>query len=188
MKANPMKFFLIAVLSVALFSACKKDKNDPNNPNDPNEEELITTVGLYFSDIFGVTPSATFTFSDPDGPGGNPPTVFDTIVLRANTVYRLSLELLDESKNPVEDITEEILAEADEHLFCFEVNGANITIVRTDTDGMYEVGLESLWTVGTAGNGTLTLTLKHQPDGLKDGTCDPGETDVELEFQVVVQP
>ena len=179
---------MIAVLSTAMLSACKKDKNDPNDPNDPNEEELITTVSLYFTDTTGVAPSATFTFSDPDGPGGNPPTKFDTIVLQANTVYRLSLELLDESKNPVEDITEEVLAEADEHLFCFEVNGIGITIVRTDTDGTYELGLESLWTVGAEGSGSVTVALKHQPDGLKDGSCAPGETDVELEFQVMVQP
>lgn len=188
MKTNPFKLMMIAALSVALLGACKKDKNDPKVPIDPNEEELITTVRLHFTDTAGVAPSSTFTFSDPDGPGGNAPTVFDEIILKANTVYRLEIELLDESKNPVEDITEEILAEADEHLFCFEVNGASITIVRTDTDGVYELGLESLWTVGAAGSGTVTVILKHQPDGLKDGSCDPGETDVELEFHVTVQP
>jgi hypothetical protein len=188
MKTNPFKFLMMAALSVALLGACKKDKNDPKDPNDPNPEELITTVILHFTDTAGVAPSATFTFSDPDGPGGNPPVLFEDIVLKANTVYRVDIELLDESKNPVDDITEEVLAEADEHLFCFEVNGASITIVRTDTDGTYELGLESLWTVGAAGSGSVTVILKHQPDGMKDGSCAPGETDVELEFQVTVQP
>jgi hypothetical protein len=42
--------------------------------------------------------------------------------------------------------------------------------------------------LGAAGSGSVTVILKHQPDGLKDGTCAPGETDVELEFQVAVQP
>ena len=64
--------------------------------------------------------------------------------------------------------------------------GIDITIQRTDSDGNFEVGLQSLWETGTTGNGTVMIRLKHQP-GVKDGTCAPGETDIELDFQTKVE-
>jgi hypothetical protein len=92
----------------------------------------------------------------------------------------------DESKNPIKDLTPEILNEAGDHLFCFEVLGADVTVVRTDSDGTYQVGLASLWTTGVASSGTVKVTLKHQV-GVKDGTCSPGETDIEVTFISQIQ-
>jgi hypothetical protein len=51
---------------------------------------------------------------------------------------------------------------------------------------MYEVGLQSQWTTGNAENGTTQIVLKHQPD-VKDGTCAPGETDIDVTFVTEVQ-
>ena len=179
---------LIAFISI-LAVACKKDKDTPKpggSTPPPNEEELITTVKITFVDTAGVQPTIVVWFRDPDGDGGNPPTQFDTIRLAANSVYNAAIELFDESKNPVEDITTEIQEEDDEHIFCFTPTNVNLSIIRTDSDGTYEVGLASQWTVGNASVGTTQVVLKHQP-GVKDGTCVPGDTDVELNFVTEIQ-
>ena len=183
------KASLYLFLAATLMVGCKKDKDSPkpNNPTPPaNEEELITTVKITFVDTAGVEPTVTVFFRDPDGDGGNAPTQFDTIRLAANSVYNATLEVFDESKNPVENITTEIVEEADEHIFCFTPTNVNLSIVRTDSDGTYEIGLASQWTVGITSIGTTQVVLKHQP-GVKDGTYAPGDTDVELNFVTEIQ-
>lgn len=180
-----MKTKMIAVLGLAFIaglSSCKKDEDLVETPQPTvNEEEVITTMTLTFTDDAGVQPNVTVTFRDPDGDGGVGPDIFDTIRLQNNTVYNMSITLLNETETPAEDMTAEVLDEDDEHLFCFTPTGADVAIVRTDSDGMFEVGLESQWTVGAVSNGTTQITLKHQP-GVKDGTCAPGETDVDVTF------
>lgn len=183
------KASLFIFLAAALMVGCKKDDDSPkpSSSNPPvNEEELITTVKITFVDTAGVEPTVTVFFRDPDGDGGNAPTQFDTIRLAANSVYNATLEVFDESKNPVENITTEIVEEADEHIFCFTPTNVNLSIIRTDSDGTYEIGLASQWTTGTTSAGTTQVVLKHQP-GVKDGTCAPGDTDVELNFVTEIQ-
>jgi hypothetical protein len=187
MKQSILHFSLLAALLMSLGVASTGCNNDTDPPDLPppvvNDGELITTLNLQFVDVADTSVHPTFTFSDPDGEGGNAPTQWDTIRLASGRTYNLSLEILDESDAAnVEDITAEILAEAAEHLFCFTVSGVTITIARTDTDGTYEVGLQSTWSpTGAAGTGSTTVTLKHQPE-VKDGSCAPGETDIEVAF------
>ncbi len=174
---------MIAIAGALLITGCKKDKNVVDDPHNHNNEdaELITSVVLEFSDTAHVKPNVTVAFRDPDGEGGNSATEFDTIKLAANTVYNVKITLLDESKNPAVNISDEVKTEGDEHLFCFDVTGANVGIVRTDSDGTYEIGLDSRWTVASASNGNVKVMLKHQPEG-KNGTCGVGDTDVEVNF------
>lgn len=168
---------------VAVNISCKRGDGDVENPEDHNEEELITTVALTFEKAGGGTTTAQW--SDLDGDGGSAP-VIDTIRLDSNALYHLSIEFLDESGFTAEDITVEVAEEADDHMVCFETNGANLTIERTDSDGQYELGLKSDWITHSPMTGSAVISLMHQPD-VKDGTCNVGETDVEVTFPVVVQ-
>lgn len=164
---------------VATLSACKDQVEDPPNPN---EEELITTAELKFTDT-ATMQSQTFRFADPDGEGGDAPTEFDTVVLKANNFYTLEVSFLNESESPIEDITEEVLAEANEHLVCYEISaGSTVTITDEDAN-MLPLGLQAEVSTGTAGTGNLKVSLKHQPD-IKNGQCDVGETDVEVDFSM----
>lgn len=181
---------ITVALSTLFVTGCKKDDDDPKpsgNNNPPvHEEELITSVILSFVDTAGVQPSVQYAFRDPDGDGGNAPTQHDTIRLVANTYYNATIQLLNESESPAEDITLEVQDEDDEHIFCYTPANTNVTVVRTDSDGTYEVGITSRWGTGAAATGETTVTLKHQP-GVKDGTCAPGDTDVEVTFVTIVQ-
>jgi len=181
-------FLIIATLLTFGLAACKKDKKDNvTTPAPVNEEELITTFRIQFTDAEGLQPTVTAEFADLDGPGGNAPIAFDSIRLQANTTYNASITLLNESVNPVEDITLEVHEEGHDHLFCFDpASGLNVGITRTDSDGTYQIGILSQWITGAISTGEITIRLKHQP-GVKDGSCDPGETDIELTFQTFIQ-
>jgi hypothetical protein len=181
MKRNRIIFNLIIAISciTILLTSC-----DPTAPPNPNEGEVITSLKI--SAINGDT--LTFAYSDPDGNGGNPPTI-DTIFLAPSFVYYVSLELLDETKNPVDTLTNEILDEGDEHQFFFTTTlTLNLVSNYADADiNSDPIGLTNNWTTGAASTGSLIVTLKHQPDGTKDGNITTGDTDVEVAFPVVIQ-
>ena len=180
----------LGLLALAAFTTmlngCKKDDDVIETPDHEHEEEVITTVTLTFTDAAGVEPSVTATFRDPDGDGGLDPDIHDTIRLANSVTYNVAITLLNETESPADDITIEVREEADEHLFCYTVAGANVGITRTDTDGIYELGIETDWVTGVASNGSVQVVLKHQPDA-KNGSCDPGETDIDVTFVTEIQ-
>ena len=182
MKTFKSALFMLLLMTVAV--GCKNDDDLPEVPQAvENEPEVITTLTITFTDADGIQPEVTATFRDPDGDGGAGPDIFDNIDLVANTTYNAAITILNETESPAGDLTTEISEEAAEHLFCFTpADGADVTITRTDSDGTFEVGLASQWVTGSASTGTVNVVLKHQPDGLKDGSCTPGETDVEVLF------
>jgi len=178
---------IIAFLAIA--ASCKKDDDQPNIPQPIiNEPESITSVELHFTAQDG---SSTFheDWDDPDGLGGDEPTI-ESIVLDSGMTYDVEVSFLDRSSGTSEDLTSEIEEEAAEHIVCYSLDASTenvLEIVSTDSDGTYGVGLNSEWQTKDIGSGNLSLTLKHQPDGIKDGTCDPGETDVEVIFPISIQ-
>lgn len=181
MKITKLSCLLIAGF-LLLLQACKKDDDlVPVPPPVANESEIITTLKITFKDSIGVKPDVTAIFRDTDADGGNAPVQFDSIRLQASTTYLATLEVLDETKTPSVDITSEIIEEANEHLFCFSPTVSGLSIRATDTYGNFKLGVKSTWLTGTAGSGIVTVKLKHQP-GVKNGSCDPGETDIEVNF------
>ncbi|MCE7064093.1 hypothetical protein [Dyadobacter sp. CY326] len=168
----------------ALFVQCK-DSGEDLEPDDENE--LITSVTLTFKEA-GTGTVTSFSFKDADGDGGNAATRFDTVALKANTAYTLTVQLLDESKTPVEDITDEVAEESDEHLLIYTPSPATLlTYTYGDKDvNNYPIGLTGTAKAGAAGIGKLKVQLRHQP-GAKNGTPTPGSDDVALDFNLKVQ-
>ena len=186
--------FKLAVLSAMLillaFVACKED--NPSDPGGGNDQELITKVILTLTEN-GTSNTVTATFNDPDGGGGAAPTI-TVLSLKAGSTYTGKIELKDESKNPVEDITEEVKEEADAHQFFYTPQGAlagRITVTVTDKDSKnLPVGLEFTVAVsagaavtGSAAN-SLNVALNHFEATTKTGTSRGPETDVEINFPV----
>lgn len=198
---NTLKYLRFSILALAAltFVACENDDDDDDTPSAVNEEELITDLVLTFTNMSDQSVS-TFSFSDTDGPGGSDPIV-DDITLSDSTIYTVSIEVLDASNpNDVEDITEEIEEEDEEHQFFFiPGNGADnsLTVVydstELDEDG-FPVGLSSTWTTlgATASGATVRVVLRHELDkgaaGVSDGdiTNAGGETDIDVTFNLSV--
>ena len=175
--------FSLAIL-FATHTGCKKTTTTPPNPND---EELITTFKITLTDSAGVNPTVTAMYRDLDGDGGTGPSIWDSIKLKPNTTYLGEILLLDESKSPVDTISNEVLEEADEHLFCFSSPASNLQIQRTDKDvNNLEIGFQSKWKTMGIGNTTVQIVLRHQPD-TKTGACEPGSSDVDITFQTLIQ-
>lgn len=175
--------FVVAVMAVS----CEK-----KDPVIPNEEELITTL-RYTLTPNGGGDEVILSFQDVDGDGGNAPIV-STDTIQANTLYTGQLELLNESVSPAEDITEEVMEESTEHQFFFTSSINDLVITYDDVDDDNNpLGVETNVSAGNAGTGTLTIILRHEPiktaSGVADGdiTNAGGETDIEVQFNVVVQ-
>jgi len=184
------KWISAMLLGMTFLLAQCKSASDVE-PDDENE--LITTIQLQFSPTKIFTQDQIFTYRDIDGDGGNAPTKFDTISLLANTEYTLKVTVLDESKTPTDDITEEIQEKSDEHLFVFTPAPSTLlTYTYGDKDARnLPIGLGGTVNTGAAGTGTLRVQLRHQPPIgdkiVKDGTPGPGSDDVNLNFQVVLK-
>lgn len=183
------KFLFIAFLfSTSLFFiAC-----DPDDPEPIVEPEVITTLNYTLTPMGGGT-TVTLSFQDLDGDGGTAPTITEGI-LATNETYTGSLELLNESESPSENITEEIEAEDDEHQFFFATTVSNLSVGYTDQDDNGNpIGLTTTMTTGDAATGTITIILRHQPDksasGVSSGDISNagGETDIEVTFPISVQ-
>lgn len=171
------------LVGLTLFTSCKKE-----DPVIPNEEEVITTLTYTLTPVSGGDP-VILQFRDLDGDGGNAP-VYTTDALAANTTYSGTLELLNETVNPVDNTTDEIREESDQHQFFFLADGPNIQVNYDDVDANGNpVGLESTAITGAASTGTFTVILRHQPNKPNDGTLDDagGETDIQVTFDVTIQ-
>jgi hypothetical protein len=178
------KLFVFALLLGISLSACKKDE-----PTPVQDSEFISTMRLTFTE--GAN-KLVYNIKDLDGDGGKAP-IADVIKLAPNKTYSLTTEFLDETKNPIENLTTEIEKESSEHLIVFENNPTNLlTISRLDKDANgFEIGLKASVKTTTAANGTLKVTLRHQPEvggkPVKNGTITPGTTDFEGNFVVEVK-
>lgn len=173
--------FSLALMSLVLI-ACKKDVETPDN----SENEQITTLSLIITKI-GSTDTIKASYKDLDGAGGNPP-VFDTINLKANVHYSVYALFLDESKTPAVNISTEINNEGDEHrvFYTFKNGKFNPVISDVDLSTLLPIGLRSSWHTTQPGTDTVTITLKHMPDGTKQDNINVGSTDAEVKFPISV--
>lgn len=187
---------LMLLSSFVVFTAC--DDDEP--PIEP-EAEIITDVILRFTPQATTGTTVVITAQDPDGEGPLDLEPQDSIRLSANTTYTLTLELENSIAN--ESITEEIEAEADEHMFFFGFTDALFTDPEgdgnidnradpvnyndQDINGL-DLGLSTTWTTNGAATGSLRIVLKHQPE-IKSttSTVTDGETDADVTFGVRVQ-
>jgi hypothetical protein len=174
---------MIYAVTIVFFLGCNKE-----NKVDPNEGELITTLKISLVEQGSTTPQV-FEFRDIDGPGGQVPTKFDSIIINANKTYNATIQFLNESVTPADDITLEVNAEAADHQVYYESSTPALTVsnLNNDSNGL-PLGISSTWTTVAAAKGTLRITLKHKPGAKAAG--DPvskGETDLEIGFGLRLQ-
>lgn len=204
-----IRLFTFLFTGATLLTSCS---SDDDNPDPVNEEELITRVEvtlaadgeedviLEYSDEGGLghdhdhegEETAGEDEHDHEGEGTA------SAPLKPNTTYTGSITLWNESVSPVENVTDEIENEADEHQFFYQaVNGLDITnIGYADAESDYiadgpedlPVGLEFTITTGAVGHGDLRVVLRHQPMKPNTGLEDAGgETDMDISFHVHIE-
>ena len=202
MKNPNMKLPLLLFALLFAFSSCNSD-----DPMPENEEELITDVTLIFTEVDanGNTIGSPIEFTASDSEGlelGSSPSI-ETISLTIGKRYLLEIELFNSVEN--EDITEEILEEADEHQFYFLGTAFLSSPVLTytyddeDEDGN-PIGLRGFVQVSSApgfNNAQFRLVLRHDLNKNFPGANNPnwenfvqagGETDLDITFPLVLNP
>lgn len=173
---------LVLGLALAGLGACGEADHgdDDGHGHDHDEEnEVISRVELTFTPTKGGAP-LVFAFNDPDGDGGASGTA-DPVELAAGVEYSLAVRFINSIADPPADITDEIAAEAEDHLVFVtgDVVGpasstapALLTHAYADVESDYgenavggdlPVGLANTITAGAAGNGELRVILRHLP-------------------------
>ncbi len=191
-----MKFFqtksLILKLIFISLLAVMSCSDDPDDPVIENEEEVITTLTYTLTPFKGGS-AVVLSYQDLDGDGAGEPTITNG-TLSAETTYTGALTILNETESPAESITEEIEEEDADHQFFFSTTISDLVVTYDDADDDGNpVGLATSLTTGAAGSGTLTVTLKHEPDksasGVSEGdmTNAGGETDISVTWTITVE-
>ncbi|MFO7745368.1 MAG: type 1 periplasmic binding fold superfamily protein [Psychroflexus sp.] len=176
-----IKLLSLSLVATLVFSACS---DDDDSPQVINEEEEITTLKVFLTPDGGQEFEA-FSYTDLDG-GVSAPEVF-TSPLIANTTYTGRMQFLNENEEPVEDITEEVVEEGEEHqVFFIAENSLDVTTEYLDFDGNGDpLGVEFSLRAGEVSSGNLTFILIHEGD--KSTPEADGETDIEVTFNVSIQ-
>jgi len=179
---NSIYFF--SIILITILAGCSKD--DHNH----NDQEVINQLKINLSSASG---NKKLVFEDPDGEGGIKPTITgDT--LKANTIYTVTISLFSLINNSYKDISSEIESKGPEHQFFYSSTNPPLTFSYDDKDTKNSpIGLKSIWTTAAAGSGKVKVVLRHEPNksaaGVSSGNIlnAGGETDIEVEFDVVVQ-
>jgi hypothetical protein len=197
MNFRKLPIYLFASLTVGFFS-CESD-----DPVPENEGELITDVTLNFQELDGngspVGAAFSAKASDPEGiEVGSTPTI-ETVTLGKGKSYRMNITVSNSIAG--EDITAEILEEADEHQFFFlgaPFTSNMLTIAYDDPSGEL-IGLQTTLTVSdspSADNTQFRVILRHDLNKDHQGANNPnfqeyelagGETDLDITFPLVFQ-
>jgi len=180
------KSVLLLVAVGSLLGACKKDEENVA-PTDDNEAITTATLRLTSTTNPADTVSATIENLNTQANFSRA-----TLNLKANTTYSAVIQLWDKTQTPALDATAEIREKANEHLFVYTpASGLNLRVNLTDQDtnpapGPYPIGLSATMTTGAASSGDLNVVLRHQP-GAKNGTAQPGTSDLDTRFPVVIK-
>lgn len=182
-----LKFLTLVFLLTLFTTACSDD--DDVIPTPVNEDEVITTLTVTLSPI-GMGSDVILKTQDLDGNGPDLPVVTVSGSLIPGITYSGVIELLNETEDPAEDITEEVKEEDDEHQFFYTIGeGLDLTTTYTSFDGDGNpLGTEFTIDTGAASTGNLTFTLRHEPTKPNMGLSSAGgETDIEARFNVTIE-
>ena len=175
---------MYALLAIAMIGC----SDDDAAPLPVNEEEVITTVILTLTPESG--DQVVLTTQDLDGDGPDEPETTVSGSFSENTQYQGAVRFLNETETPAEEITDEVLEEADEHqVFYTTTEGLNIQTTYEDQDSQGNpLGLQITLTTGAASEGSLTVTLRHEPVKPNDGLDSAGgETDITTTFDLTIE-
>lgn len=192
---------LLAVLFISSIIVTSCSDSDPEHIHD---EEVITTMKVVLTPETGDPVTLEWkNVEDHEEEGheegeheeehGEPEITGGTLM--ANTTYSAVITLLNENEDPADNITLEVIEEAEEHQFFYTASGIESTFMYNeddiDTDGN-PLGVKFTVKTGATGTGSYTIILKHEPikngDNVADGdmTNAGGETDIEATFPITV--
>lgn len=191
-----VSLYLLALVAFG-FASCESE-----DPEKENEGEVITDVTLKFQELNGsnalIGDVLSFKASDPQGiEVGKTPTV-QSISLTKGKKYQMTIEVSNSIEG--EDITQEILEEAEEHQFFFlgQVFDSSFFSIQYADAGGIALGVKTTIIVSTStgtNNSNMRVVLRHDLDKNFPGASNPnfanfvqagGESDLDITFPVIL--
>jgi len=161
-----------------LFTSCSKD-----DPDAINEQEYISNVVVTLASEDGESQTVDWDLSEMNS---------QNINLRVNTNYNVNVSFLNNSDpSDVDNVTLEIIEEADEHQVFFEFADIDVSVTSASNDtkvGTRGVLINSVWNATSAGTGLVRLYLVHQPTNFNATTREAmgGFNDVSIDIPVTI--
>ncbi|MDZ7632492.1 MAG: hypothetical protein U5K74_14375 [Gemmatimonadaceae bacterium] len=155
------------------------------------ESEVISRVTLTLTPATGAAVSAYIEDADGNGPGA-PSAQVGSLTLVPGTTYAGTIRFENRLVSPIENITTEVVAEADEHRVFYTVTGTGVTVTTTDVDGggrPLGVTFNAAVAAGTpAGTRTLRAVLCHYADSPKPAAASSCtvDTDIDVSFTATI--
>ena len=189
MKLSTLTRTMLVLGAFALILNGCKDEEDPATPPADDEHAPPTTLLVVLKEV-GKTDSTKSLVRDTTVVKGKS-RVEDTLRVVSGKSYTGYIVLYDESKTPVENATQEIVDDQDNHLFVFTPGGGangRVTVsgLNKDTKGS-DFGLTFSVTVSGTGaaNGTLQVRLRHYGGNPK--TSSTYDTDIDQTLPMRIQ-
>ena len=185
---NFRKVILYLVLG-AVVASCAK--TPPAIVSHPLSNEFLTTTILNLQNTSNANDKPTISYYlDPNNPTAAPVITPATLNLTKNSTYTCKIVILDQTKTPVDTVSDVIKQRENIHLFVFFAS-TNLMLTDSITDRDTNIpplpfGLQSQIKTGAASTGTLRVVLRHQPN-VKNGTYGPGSTDLDVTYPVSIQ-
>lgn len=187
-----IKSLLLA--AVVFLSSCEKD-----DPAHIHEGEVITTLEVTVTNQADDSQviyefKAEHDDHDDHDNQGNDHGEHEAIELDSNSTYTFEVRFLNESDpDNIEDITVEVIEEADEHQVFFELEGSSITITAASDDhkdsSNNPLHIKTVWETTTAGEVDVIAYLIHKPTSKTGNSRNDfgGSVDAEIEFEAHVE-
>lgn len=170
---------------LASLAACGDSSTAPGG-----ETEVISRVTLTLTPAGGGAALSAY-IDDADGNGPQSPSAqVGALALTRGVTYTGTVKFENRLVNPVEDITEEVQEESNEHRVFYTVTGTGVTVTTTDTDGQGRpLGVRFSKVVAQGATaGSTRVVLCHYDDAPKSAaaTSCTGETDIDLTFAFTI--
>jgi hypothetical protein len=176
-----IKITSILLVFILILMSCKKDHVHSH------DHDTITVFKYSLTAPDGSV--AEFKFEDYDGDGGNPGLI-SVSNIKSNTLYSGRVSVFVGDSLNLENITSEIQSEGVDHEFFYSFTGTSApSIIKTDVDANNNpLGINTTFNTSGIGTFPLTIILRHKPTKPNTGLQSAGgDTDVEVNFNVVVQ-
>lgn len=172
-----LKFKMI-ILGIIMSYSCSKD-----DPDAINQQEYISNVVLEIQAADGLNQTIDWDISEQNS---------QSINLNANVDYNVEISFLNNSDpTDIENVTLEIIEEADEHQVFYEFAEVSVNVISAsdDTkDGNRGILIKSIWNASSSGSGIVRVYLIHQPSNLNATTREGigGFNDVAIDIPITI--
>jgi len=166
---NLFKIFQgFAVLALAFcLTGCPGDHVYPGESGP--EGLAVKSVQFYFTNVSDGRLQCVYEYCDNDGCCYTPAEKVDTFRLMSDHLYVCSLELNGE--NPKEFFTDTGESPREYFFSYIPDDGLELIIDGPDMEEENHSDLNSNWTTGKPGNGTVNFKIRHCPGNFVEGLC-----------------